>query len=286
MRTSRLGMSLFRALGVGLQQSRPGRGQVGDFMVQTCHSLRAARRRCALGTWACGACARGCTVGVGDAVRMPLPRHRENRRGRLGASGGEGNRCGSSVVSVVGPPAPLPVWGAFCKCCANEHAGPVKMLKRRANLPGLILCIGTLAACGGFANDREAANAQLRSERLIVDTERATIWDLFGNSDDPSVTVEVNRYLWRASLEVLDFMPVEAADPFTGIIAFGYATPPGGRQAYRATVYVTDPALEARSLRVALQGRGENAVSRETARQVEDAILTRARQLRVADSRL
>jgi len=37
---------------------------------------------------------------------------------------------------------------------------------------------------------------------------------------------------------------------------------------------------------VALQGRGENAVSRETARQVEDAILTRARQLRVADSRL
>lgn len=160
------------------------------------------------------------------------------------------------------------------------------MLNRRANLLGLILGIGSLAACNGFANDREDANAQLRGEGLIVDSERATIWDLFGNSDDPSVTVEVNRYLWRASLEVLDFMPIEAADPFTGIIAFGYATPPGGSQAYRATVYVTDPALEARSLRVALQGRGGSAVSRETARQVEDAILTRARQLRVADGRL
>lgn len=160
------------------------------------------------------------------------------------------------------------------------------MLNRRANLLGLTICIGALAGCNGLANNREAADAQLRSENLIVDNERETIWDLFGGNNDPSVTVEVNRYLWRASLEILDFMPIEAADPFTGIIAFGYATPPGGSQAYRATVYVTDPALEARSLRVALQGRGGSAVSRETARQVEDAILTRARQLRVADGRL
>ncbi|WP_224816851.1 DUF3576 domain-containing protein [Hasllibacter sp. MH4015] len=160
------------------------------------------------------------------------------------------------------------------------------MLKRRANTLGLGLLVLTLAACNGFANDREATEAPLRERGILADSERETIWDLFGNSDDPSVTVEVNRYLWRASLEILDFMPLEAADPFTGIIAFGYATPPGGNRAYRATVYVTDPALEARSLRVALQGRNGSAVSRETARQVEDAILTRARQLRVADGRL
>ena len=146
-----------------------------------------------------------------------------------------------------------------------------------------------LSACGGtgnFANDTELQNQRLARDGLLVDSERESIWDLFGNNDDPSVTVEVNRYLWRASLEILDFMPLEAADPFTGIMAFGYATPPGGNRAYRATVYVSDPALEARSLRVALQGRNGSAVSRETARQVEDAILTRARQLRVADGRL
>ncbi len=66
---------------------------------------------------------------------------------------------------------------------------------------------------------------------------------------------------------------------------FGYGTPPGGARAYRATVYVQDPALEARSLRVAVQSRG-GAVSREVARQIEDAILTRARQLRIRDGRL
>lgn len=160
------------------------------------------------------------------------------------------------------------------------------MLKRCANYLGLALMIGALAACNGLGNDREVSNERLQQEGLLADSGRETIWDLFGNTDDPSVTVEVNRYLWRASLEILDFMPLEAADPFTGILVFDYATPPGGNRAYRATVYVSDPALEARSLRVALQGRGGSAVSRETARQVEDAILTRARQLRVADGNL
>lgn len=160
------------------------------------------------------------------------------------------------------------------------------MLKRHANYLVLGASIAVLAGCNGLANDREATEAGLRESRSIVDSERETIWDLFGSNDDPSVTVEVNRYLWRASLEILDFMPLEAADPFTGILVFDYATPPGGSRAYRATVYVSDPALEARSLRVALQGRGGSAVSRETARQVEDAILTRARQLRVADGNL
>jgi hypothetical protein len=160
------------------------------------------------------------------------------------------------------------------------------MLKRRVNYLVLGAAIAALVGCNGLANDREATEAGLRESRTIVDSDRETIWDLFGNNDDPSVTVEVNRYLWRASLEILDFMPLEAADPFTGILVFDYATPPGGSRAYRATVYVSDPALEARSLRVALQGRGGTAVSRETARQVEDAILTRARQLRVADGNL
>nr|NIR30578.1 DUF3576 domain-containing protein [Gammaproteobacteria bacterium]NIR84100.1 DUF3576 domain-containing protein [Gammaproteobacteria bacterium]NIU05263.1 DUF3576 domain-containing protein [Gammaproteobacteria bacterium]NIX86536.1 DUF3576 domain-containing protein [Gammaproteobacteria bacterium] len=66
----------------------------------------------------------------------------------------------------------------------------------------------------------------------------------------------------------------------------GYGTPPGGGRAYRATVHVRDPALEARSLNLSLQTRGGRPVSASTQRAVEDAILTRARQMRVADGRL
>jgi hypothetical protein len=97
--------------------------------------------------------------------------------------------------------------------------------------------------------------------------------------------VAVNRYLWAASIDVLSFLPIQSVDPFTGVIVMGYGTPPGGSRSYRATVYITDPALDARSLNVALASQS-GPVAPETARAVEDAILSRARQLRIADNGL
>ena len=111
------------------------------------------------------------------------------------------------------------------------------------------------------------------------------ITDLFKNKDNPNTTLEVNRYIWNASLEVLNFLPIDSIDPFSGVIVTGYGTPPGGGRAYRATVLVNDPALDARSLKLSLQSKG-GAVDPATVRAVEDAILTRARQLRVQDSKL
>lgn len=163
------------------------------------------------------------------------------------------------------------------------------MAGRLAKFWGGLALVALLAACGGGVSidgDIPADNRErLENAGILPDSDRDTIWDLFAGGADPNTTVEVNRYLWNASLDILDFMPVEGADPFTGIIVFGYGTPPGGSRSYRATVFVQDPALEARSLRVAVQSRG-GAVARETARQIEDAILTRARQLRLADGNL
>ena len=112
-----------------------------------------------------------------------------------------------------------------------------------------------------------------------------TIWSLF-SGNDTNTTVEVNKYIWAASLDVLNFLPIESVDPFTGVIVTGYGTPPGGGRAYRATIYVDDPALDARSLKLAMQTKGGGAVSPETLKAVEDAILTRARQLRIQDTKL
>ena len=103
--------------------------------------------------------------------------------------------------------------------------------------------------------------------------------------DRNETNVRVNRYIWAATLETLDFLPLESVDPFTGVIVTGYGTPPGGSRAYRATVLIKDPALDARSLNVALLTRSGPA-SVEAVRAVEDAILSRARQLRIADRRL
>ncbi len=150
-----------------------------------------------------------------------------------------------------------------------------------------------LAGCGGggglFGGGRDGAEP--RETRNVTreareEGERTSLFDLFRTSDDPNTTVEVNKYIWQASLEVLNFLPIESVDPFTGVIVTGYGRPPGGGRAYRATVFVQDPALDARSLKVALQGQGGGAVAPETVRAVEDAILTRARQLRIRDSNL
>ncbi|MBU2936018.1 MULTISPECIES: DUF3576 domain-containing protein [Pacificibacter] len=90
---------------------------------------------------------------------------------------------------------------------------------------------------------------------------------------------QVNKYIWNAALDVLSFLPVQSADPFTGVIITGYGTPPGGGRSYRAVIHVTDPALDARTLNLSLYTRG-GAVTNDTIHAVEDAILTRARQLR------
>ena len=163
----------------------------------------------------------------------------------------------------------------------NRSAGRLTLLA--ASFSALVACNNQITT--------EEVIAELEREALdsaggpAFDPEGTTIFDLFGDQDDPNVTVEVNRYIWNAALDILDFMPIESADPFTGIIVYGYGTPPGGGQAYRATVLIRDPALDARSLSVALVSRSGPA-STETVRAVEDAILTRARQLRIRDAQL
>ena len=163
-----------------------------------------------------------------------------------------------------------------------------KQLGRSAII--VALCT-TLAACGGnsFLGRVGPAAADDSAPRdVTVGTRHEasgenTIWDIFRPSTSDQ-TVSVNRYLWNASLDVLNFLPVQSVDPFTGIIVTGYGTPPGGGRAYRATIHITDPALEARALRVSLQSRN-GPVSVGTSRAVEDAILARARQMRIADNR-
>ena len=148
-----------------------------------------------------------------------------------------------------------------------------------------VLLAAGLSGCGSVPANTGVPPA-LEDQRTYKDnpanSERSSLFDLFGNNDDPNVTLEVNRYLWIASMQMLDFLPIESADPFSGVIVMGYGTPPGGRTPYRATVYVQDPALDARSLKVALATRGGPA-STDTVRAVEDAILTRARQIRIQE---
>ncbi|WP_149756520.1 DUF3576 domain-containing protein [Roseivivax sediminis] len=163
---------------------------------------------------------------------------------------------------------------------------------RTQSMLALAMAVGLLSGCGMFRGDGQGQPVETRSAQEIADREiygeagppESTIWDFFRPRAEPGTVGAVNRYIWNASLETLDFLPVTSVDPFSGVITTGYGTPPGGGRAYRATIYVTDPALDARSLNIALATRS-GPVEGSTVRAVEDAILTRARQLREADER-
>jgi hypothetical protein len=133
---------------------------------------------------------------------------------------------------------------------------------------------------GETVDTRKTAQAvELSNGEVIIleQAKRRTV--LGGGRGSIDAGAQVNKYIWNAALDVLSFLPVQTADPFTGVIVTGYGTPPGGSRAYRATIHVTDPALDARALNLSLYTRG-GAASDATVQAIEDAILSRARQLR------
>jgi hypothetical protein len=164
-------------------------------------------------------------------------------------------------------------------------------LQSNGRLTGLIAVLGLALLVTGCG--QRVGITDPDSDRIIGDGDSSrerggrtgtTLGEALRAGRNAEQIVSVNKYIWSATLQVLDFLPVQSVDPFTGVIVTGFGTPPGGGNAYRATVLINDPALDARSLNVALQTRSGPA-SASAVRAVEDAILTRARQLRIADNR-
>ncbi|MBM85346.1 MAG: hypothetical protein CMM47_04925 [Rhodospirillaceae bacterium] len=102
--------------------------------------------------------------------------------------------------------------------------------------------------------------------------------------------VGVNSFLWRASLDTVSFMPLQSADPFGGVIITDWYAPPNdGGERFKVNIFILDRALRADGVRATVfkQQRGVNGgwvdarVDEKLDRQVEDAILTRAREMRI-----
>ena len=102
----------------------------------------------------------------------------------------------------------------------------------------------------------------------------------------------VNGYLWRASLDTLAFMPLASADPYGGVIITDwYVNPEVPAERFKATVYILDTRLRADGLNVTVFKQSKDAngawvdapVTDQTATDIENAILTRARQLRLSN---
>ncbi len=168
-----------------------------------------------------------------------------------------------------------------------------------------ILSFG-LSACGGDgASETRSGQSGDRSKRDVRaglgggSQETGTMFGpggIFGSKaekrDDSGTGVAVNAYLWRASLDTINFIPLVSADPFGGVIITDWYTPaetPNERMKVQVTIL--DRELRADGVRVSVfkqqtgpKGGGwvDAQVDPRTQIDIENAILTRARQLRIA----
>jgi hypothetical protein len=137
----------------------------------------------------------------------------------------------------------------------------------------VLLCALVLAGCG--------------SDQQTTDMDTGATIVAGGNN---RVTLGVNSYLWHASLDTLSFLPLVSADPFGGvIISEWYVSPTSPNERLKVTVYIMDRTLRADALKVVVfrqVGNGgawqDAQPSPDTAHKLEDSILTRARELRLA----
>lgn len=177
----------------------------------------------------------------------------------------------------------------------------------------LIVCIIVLGGlpffvtgCSSFDNVETEAKFPDRSsgdDDLLYSGERASVFGkggfagLFGGGKDKEgdgsggVGIAVNSFLWRASLDTISFMPIATADPFGGTILTDWYQPDNAAsERIKVNIFILSKDLRADGLRAnvfrqvkspAATTWQDAAVDQATVRQLEDTVLTRARQLRI-----
>lgn len=170
--------------------------------------------------------------------------------------------------------------------------------KSRA-LMALLVTLTALSGCGifGKADDNQAYPKTDRDQRRarlgkLTGDEGIT---LGGASDKDKETgknpLGVNSFLWRATLDTLAFLPLASADPFGGVILTDwYEDPDTKGERFKVNALILDRQLRADSIKISVfrqkkdaKGNWADAQADATlGRKLEDTVLTRARELRVA----
>jgi hypothetical protein len=222
------------------------------------------------------------------------------------AAARHGHRGAPGSISAVEPPWPVhyifagqPPAGPAAETC--EDAMRKSMAGVARSRGGLAIAVGValaLAACGADVDYTYPTGINEKAAQVPPG-------GLFGNDlnvglggsgkngrGDGGAGIGVNSYLWRASLDTISFMPLASADPFGGVIITDWYTPPESpSERFKMNVYILGRQLRADGVRVAVfrqsqngDGWQESSVKSDTAVTLENQILTRARQLRIASA--
>jgi len=173
--------------------------------------------------------------------------------------------------------------------------------RRSDTLAALAVLAITLTSCAALEKGpTEAPPTQNERQRERIGTVSGNRegFVLFGgertrrNDGGGDSGIGVNAFLWKAALDTVSFMPLASADPFGGVILTDWYTPPETpNERLKLNVFIKDRQLRSDAVSVSVFKQQKTAggwvdapAAPETARQLENTILTRARQLRVASS--
>lgn len=169
-------------------------------------------------------------------------------------------------------------------------------MKFSSHFVSVLSALLLLSACGSVTSDPTYED-KTREERYkngsLVSDEGG--WAILGGGKEKktaeNVGLGVNGFLWRASLDTVSFMPIASADPFGGTILTDWYSAPGTpNERTKLNIIIRDRELTANGVKVSVfrqkkssKGAWEDAsVAASTATSIENAILTRARQIRLA----
>lgn len=172
----------------------------------------------------------------------------------------------------------------------------------RPNFMGWLLAVLLMSGCSpDVSYEERTESTRNRGQDRGYGESRESVFGpggitLFGGEDKEEPVpggspIAVNSFLWRASLDTISFMPLTSADPFGGVIITDWYSPAEVRdERFKVNIYILGRDLRADGIRAAVfrqrqdpfNGWVDAEVNENTATDLENAILTRARELRVS----
>lgn len=155
-----------------------------------------------------------------------------------------------------------------------------------------------LSACGGGVKTappdvNNPFNQGLPAGQTMGTGDSGLAWTLgkgTGGAGSQATQIQVNAYLWRATLDTLSFMPMVSADPFGGVIITDWYSPAATpSERFKVNAYILGKQLTANAIQVSVfhqvqtaTGWADAPVDPSMASGLEDRILARAADLQAA----
>jgi len=181
-------------------------------------------------------------------------------------------------------------------CAGNKQKKDNSELYNKSQTRGAIIeragvTMGGDATAKGRKLQMEVAENKLRTGGGLFG-KKGGIDLLNQNNQTASIGVgmPINPYLWKASLETINFMPLSSADPFAGLIITDWYSQNNTNERCKINIFIKGVELKTSNLKVnsfcQTLSDTNNWISNETDimtnAQIENAILNKAKKLKLS----